>query len=308
MPINKYRIFKLFLWLTLALALPFSAPAQTPKSKPEKTISGNIARVETLRLNSKLMAREMPYRVIFPPAYAAKEKAAERYPVIYLLHGLSGHFDNWTDKTKLAEYAAQFGFIIVTPEGGDGWYTDSAGVRDDRYETYLTDELIPEIDKNFRTGATRNSRAIAGLSMGGYGAFKFGLKYPEKFVLAGSFSGALGATSLNEKNAGEWIGKSITGVFGNEASETRQANDIFRIVREIPAEKAKQLPFLYFDCGTEDFLAANNREFMQLLVEKKIRHEYRQLPGSHNWIYWDAQVREFLRLSERFFQPSKAAN
>ncbi|HEX8367832.1 MAG TPA: alpha/beta hydrolase family protein [Pyrinomonadaceae bacterium] len=306
---NKRRIFKQSLWLALALVLPFSVQAQQQGApQTEKTISrGNIAaQVQTLRLSSKLMAREMPYRIIFPNDYDAKEKAGERYPVIYLLHGLSGHFDNWTDKTRLAEYAAQFRFIIVTPEGGDGWYTDSVSLPDDRYETYITNELIPEIDKKFRTASDRNHRVIAGLSMGGYGAFKFGFKYPEKFVLAGSFSGALGATSLNEKNAGAWIAKSVTSVFGDEAGETRKANDIFRIIREMPAEKAKDLPFLYFDCGTEDFLAANNRDFMRLLTEKKIRHEYRQLPGAHNWVYWDAQVQEFLRLSERFFKPAKA--
>jgi S-formylglutathione hydrolase FrmB len=309
MQTNKRRVFNQFLWLLLllTLAVPFSAPAQATQPKAGKTIEPvGLQSPLTVELNSKLMARSMPYRVILPSGYHAREKATERYPVIYLLHGLSGHFDNWTNKTKLAEYAAGFGYIIVTPEGGDGWYTDSASVPNDRYETYITDELIPEIDKKYRTVADRNGRAIAGLSMGGYGAFKFGLKYPEKFVLAGSFSGALGATSLNEKNAGAWITKSITSVFGSESSETRRANDIFRIVGEMPAEKTKQLPFLYFDCGTEDFLAANNREFMQLLVEKKIRHEYRQLPGGHNWIYWDAQVREFLRLGERFFQPSKA--
>ena len=302
---NKRRIFNRSLWLALALVLHFFAQAQQASAQTEKTFS-RAAQVQTLRLGSRLMAREMPYRVVLPVGYDAKEKAGERYPVVYLLHGLTGHFDNWTDKTKLAEYAAQFNFIIVTPEGGDGWYTDSASVAVDRYETYITDELIPEIDRKFRAAADRNSRVIAGLSMGGYGALKFGLKYPEKFVLAGSFSGALGATSLSEKNAGAWIAKSITGVFGDEASETRKASDIFRIVREMPAEKAKQLPFLYFDCGTEDFLAQNNRDFMNLLVEKKIRHEYRQLPGGHNWIYWDAQVQEFLRLSERFFKQSKA--
>jgi putative tributyrin esterase len=299
---NKRRIFNQFLWLMLALVLPFSVRAQPA----EKTFSRAASSVQTLRLSSRLMAREMPYRVIFPSGYDAKEKASERYPVIYLLHGLGGHFDNWTDKTKLAEYAAPYDFIIVTPEGGDGWYTDSATARDDRYETYIADELISEIDKKFRTAADRKYRAIAGLSMGGYGAFKFALKYPEKFVLAGSFSGALGATSLNEKNASAGIAKSITSVFGDETSAARRANDIFRIVREMPAEKSKELPFFYFDCGTEDFLAQNNRDFMNLLVEKKIRHEYRQLPGAHTWIYWDAQVQEFLRLSEKVFGKAKA--
>src|SRR5215213_6665373 len=274
---NKRRIFGRFLWLLFVFAQPFSAQAQQPQPKAEKLVSSAASQVQTLRLSSRLMAREMPYRVIFPNGYDAKEKTGERHPVIYLLHGLGGHFDNWTDKTKLAEYAARYNFIIVTPEGGDGWYTDSATARDDRYETYIADELIPEIDKKFRTAPDRNSRAIAGLSMGGYGAFKFALKYPEKFVLAGSFSGALAATSLNEKNTPAWIAKSITPVFGNETSEVRRANDIFRIVREMPAEKTKELPVFYFDCGTEDLFAQSNRDFMTLLAEKKIRHEYRQL-------------------------------
>ena len=294
--------------LVLFLILPFPARAQQPQSgQKDVAPTSRVSRdVLTLRLGSRLMAREMPYRVVLPIGYNEPKNAARRYPVVYLLHGLTGHFDNWTDKTKLAEYAAQFDFIIVTPEGGDGWYTDSASMPNDRYETYITGELIPEIDKNFRTAAERNSRVIAGLSMGGYGAIKFGLKYPEKFVLVGSFSGALGAASLNEKNSPAWIAKTMTSVYGDETSETRRANDIFRIVREMPAEKAGALPFIYLDCGTEDFLAANNRDFMLLLVEKKIRHEYRQLPGGHNWVYWDAQVQEFLRLSEKFFRQAKA--
>jgi S-formylglutathione hydrolase FrmB len=303
---NRRRIFKQSLWLVLALVLSLSIHAQPPVQRDVEASLRVSQAVLTLRLKSKLMAREMPYRVVLPPGYSDPKNVSQRYPVVYLLHGLTGHFDNWTDKTKLAEYNAQFNFIIVTPEGGDGWYTDSVSLPNDRYETYITDELIPEIDKNFRAVSERNSRVMAGLSMGGYGAFKFGLKYPEKFVLVGSFSGALGATALNEKNAGAWIAKSITGVFGDEAGETRKRNDIFRIVREMPAEKAASLPFLYFDCGTEDFLADNNRDFMKLLVEKKIKHEYRQLPGGHNWIYWNAQVQEFLRLSERFFRQAKA--
>lgn len=313
---NKRRIFRRFLrlWLLLA-ALAFSASAQPPQRQPqpqtkpqaEKTVSRAAPGVRTLALDSRLMSREMPYRVILPVDYDVREKAGERYPVVYLLHGLTGHFNDWTDKTKIAEYAARFGCIIVTPEGGDGWYSDSAITPNDRYETYIANELIPEIDKKFRTVAGRNSRAIAGLSMGGYGAFKFALKYPEKFVLAGSFSGALNATALNEKNISAGTAKSVSYVFGGEGSEARRANDIFRMTREMPAEKTKDLPFFYFDCGTEDIFAPSNRDFMQLLVEKKIRHEFRQLPGGHNWIYWDTQVQEFLRLSERIFKQAKAA-
>ena len=114
------------------------------------------------------MGREMPYRVILPQDYLLNKEA--RYPVIYLLHGLYGHFDKWTDKTGIRSYAANYKFIIVTPEGGDGWYTDSVSAPNDKYESYIVRELIPEIDKKFRTQADRGHRAIAGLSMGGYGS------------------------------------------------------------------------------------------------------------------------------------------
>jgi S-formylglutathione hydrolase FrmB len=254
-------------------------------------------KVQNFKLSSKLMARELLYRVILPDDYSTSNEA-KRYPVVYLLHGLTGHFDNWTDKTKLTEYSKSFGYIIVTPEGNDGWYTDSAGIGAEKYESYIVKELIPEIDKKFLTIADRGHRAIAGLSMGGYGSIKFGLKYPEMFSLVGSFSGALGATSFNEKNAGA-IGKSIDVIYGPDGSETRKANDIFGLARALTPESIKTLPFIYLDCGTEDFLFKNNRDFDGLLIEKKVPHEFRELPGAHNWDFWNSQVLEFLRVASR---------
>ncbi|HEY0461745.1 MAG TPA: alpha/beta hydrolase family protein [Pyrinomonadaceae bacterium] len=260
---------------------------------------------QELKLASKLTAREMPYRVILPKNYdSAKES---RFPVLYLLHGLTGHFDNWTDKTKLKDYANSYDYIIVTPEGNDGWYTDAANVPNDKYESYITQELIPEIDAKFRTLADRDHRAIAGLSMGGYGSLKFGLKFPDKFSVVGSFSGALGAASWTVKNLGALSGwkaltDSIANVYGADESPTRRDNDIYKIVREMSPEKAKVLPFMYVDCGTEDGLIQQNRDFSALLVEKKIPHEFRELPGKHDWIFWDSQIQEFLRVSQKFIK------
>ena len=91
-------------------------------------------------------------------------------------------------------------------------------------------------------------------------------------------------------------------------NETRKANDLYRIVRELTPEQMKALPFLYLDCGTEDFLIGGNRNFSALLIEKKVPHEFRQLPGGHSWPYWDRQVREILRLAaERLAPPAAAA-
>lgn len=303
------KVFGLFLLLALISSQPFFAQAQKPApnaAAPKTVASSNSAK--TFRLKSKLMGREMPYRVVLPADYeTAAASEATYYPVIYLLHGLTGHFDNWTERSKLGEFAKNYKYLIVTPEGDNGWYTDSATVQTDKYESYIVEELMPEIEKNFRAKKDRTSRSIAGLSMGGYGSIKFGLKYPEKFALVGSFSGALQAASLSDKllgNSWKALTDSIMNTYGADGSPTRAANDVFRLVREMPAEKNKNLPFIYFDCGTEDGLIATNREFSNLLLEKKVAHEFRQLPGKHDWAFWNAQVEEFLELSNRFLNQT----
>jgi len=277
-----------------------AAPAQvqpSPAAAPQAVNKFTPLRIQSYQLKSSLMGREMPYKIIFPAGYRNDGNGNRRYAVLYLLHGLFGHFDNWTDKTKIVDYSEPYNLIIVTPEGGDGWYTDSATVANDKYESYIIQELIPEIDKKFRTVADRKNRIIAGLSMGGYGAIKFGLKYPDKFSLVGSFSGALDAPLRGQENKN--LRPSIVSVFGPDGSKTRTDNDIYRMVREASAETMKSLPYVYFACGTEDFLFQPNREFDTLLLEKKVPHEYRELPGAHTWDFWDAQVQEFLRVAGR---------
>lgn len=165
------------------------------------------ARVETVRLQSKLVNATLPYNVILPPDYDTAR--ATRYPVLYLLHGLAGHYSDWLSKTNVADYAAEYRIIVVTPEGNDSWYSDSAT---DKYESYILQELLPDVQQRYRTIEARYGRAIAGLSMGGYGAIKFGLKSPQTFVFAASMSGAFGATRWADKDTpASW--KEIVEVF-----------------------------------------------------------------------------------------------
>src|SRR5690606_11317066 len=154
--------------------------------------------------------------------------------------------------------------IIVMPEGGNGWYSDSATVESDKYESYIVLELIPEIEKKFRALSNRENRAVAGLSMGGYGALKFGLKHPDKFVLAGSFSGALRAAEWTETEVAvlgiKPLTDSIRDVFAAAGSETRRQNDLFGLLQATSADGVKNFPFFYLDCGTEDFLIRQSRD------------------------------------------------
>ncbi len=276
----------------LALFLSLAIFANAQKANP----------FQDYKLNSKLMSREMPYRVILPSNYNPKDQKTT-YPVLYLLHGLTGHFDNWQSKTKINDFSRNYNFIIVMPEGNDGWYSDSISNPNDKYESYIMQELIPEIEKKFHAKSNREGRVIAGLSMGGYGSIKFGLKYPDKFVLVGSFSGALLAASWSAKTLGNgWkaLTDSIMSVYGADDSQTRKDNDIYKIAREVSPEKIKNLPFIYLDCGTEDGLIQPNRDFAFVLSEKKIPHEYRELPGKHDWIFWNSQISEFLEVTTKF--------
>jgi len=260
--------------------------------------------VEVVELKSASLGRSINYRILYPIQYYKADKQEKRFPVLYLLHGLTGQSSNWIDRTRVALYATHYDLFIVMVVGGNGWYTDSASVPTDKYESYILRELIPDVEKRFRVSGERGGRAVAGLSMGGYGAFKFGVKHPEMFALVASMSGALDITSVTEKELSapgipSTTRDSIMQAFGLADSPTRRANDLFKLVREVPSERIASLPYFYFDCGTEDFLFKNSRDFAALLVERKIPHEYRQLPGSHNWKYWDRQISEILRLTVR---------
>jgi len=252
------------------------------------------------RYASKLLAREVSYRIILPADYKQFDK--KQFAVIYLLHGRGGNFKDWTNLTKITKYSLPYNFIVVMPDGGkESWYADNVSLPDDKYESYFVKELIPEIDAKYRTLPDRQNRIVAGLSMGGYGAVKFGLKYPDKFVLAGSFSGAMDAV-VKTQNYKHLI-KSVADVFGEENSQARKNNDIFKIINEASAEKIREFPFLFVNCGTEDHQFQSNRDFVALLTDRKVPHEYRQMPGVHNWAFWDSEVQEFLRVADKLMSP-----
>lgn len=301
------RTLLLLLALLAAAGAHAQSSTQSPSSPAREGKQEKVAaRYETVPFESRLVGAPLPYNVVLPSDYGSDASKNKRYPVVYLLHGLGGSANDWvSSRSHLADYAARYPFIIVVPEGKDGWYTDGAAPAE-KFESYFVEELIPDVDRRFRTIAAREGRAVAGLSMGGYGALKFALKYPDRFAFAASMSGALGAPSWTpEMPLPEFVKPSIARVYGPAASDVRRANDIFRITRELAPDAVSRLPYLYLDCGTEDFLISNSRDFSALLIEKKIPHEFRELPGTHSWPYWDRQVQEILRLAAQKLAPAR---
>ena len=255
-------------------------------------------RVDTVRFQSKLFGAALPYNVILPSDYDTS--TTTRYPVLYLLHGLTGHYSDWASRTNVADYAADYRMIIVMPEGGDSWYVDSVTTPTDKYETYIIQEVIPDVQQRYRTIEARYARGIAGLSMGGYGAVKFGLKSPATFIFAASLSGAFAVTRFTEADGNPRWSTSVT-AFGPSGSEARKANDLFELIEKLSPSQISALPYFYFDCGTEDSLRnfSANRQLSALMYDKKIRHEYREMPGDHSWGYWDKQIQEVLEIASQ---------
>ncbi|MEP6903317.1 MAG: alpha/beta hydrolase family protein [Actinomycetota bacterium] len=259
------------------------------KNLPEKQ-----PKTQILNLNSKLLGQKVPYYAIFPADYG---ESPTNFGVLYLLHGLFGRFDNWITNTKIVEYAKDFPFLIICPDGGDNWYSDNEKVPNFFYESYIFQELIPAIEKNFKVNKSRESRAIAGLSMGGYGAFKFAFRRPEMFCFAASMSGAFHAAGIFDDESNQaWIElfPSIPQIFGNNQEMVRQRNDLFQIVEKFPSKQIKNLPYFYFDCGAEDSFLPVNQRFAELLTHRKIPHQFIKTPGGHDWDYWNNRIKVLL--------------
>jgi len=257
-------------------------------------------------LRSSLMQRVVPYCVLLPLGYEHRSAA---YPVLYLLHGLFGRFDDWVERTGIVAQAARHHLIIVTPEGGDGWYSDSATAENEKYESYVICELLPEIEKQYRTISKRRGRAIAGLSMGGYGAFKMAIKRPDLYTFAASFSGAFDPTDRSDDAPGlDWenLRPSILKAFGGTDCKRRVDNDLFRLIEGLPAGSVPALPYFYFDCGNEDSLLQANQRLAQAMTLRGIAHQFQIISGGHDWAYWGGRVSKLLSLADERLAPVEA--
>jgi putative tributyrin esterase len=245
-------------------------------------------------LFSKSVNSYMRFNVILPANYYSNE---ERYTTLYLLHGYSGNQDDWVTRTGLIEYMKNYNIIIVTPDGKNSWYTNSPDMKNRNYEDYIMKELIPAVENKYRTLSTRHGRAIAGLSMGGYGAIKLALKYPGTFYYAASFSGAIQIPGKIEEIAKTSTSKNSPSALKEAFGETRSShwdkNDPFVLVDSL--KNPLNIPYLYFSVGKDDRLLDANRALTDKLRIKGCLYEYHESPGIHNWIFWDKEINELLR-------------
>ncbi len=199
------------------------------------------------------------------------------HPLIVQLHGHSDDHTIWQRRTTIEPEAERIGAAVVMLDGGLSFYTDAADGTGawERHIMYS----IELAERTFGIGGSRGRRAIGGLSMGGYGAMKLGLKYPHLFGSLVSHSGVLDICRWYTDCKRPHL---MHGIFG---TKPKRSDDPIHLLA-----RAKPLPQILIDCGSEDFLIEHNRQFHRLLTRRTIPHVYREFPGVHNWDYWQARL------------------
>ena len=268
---------------------------QAPGAQPNRAV---LQPYKDDTVASAALGRTMKYRVLLPDGY---EGSDERYRALYLLHGLTGDYMDWSTRTDLAAIARSVPIVIVMPDGENAWYTNAAD-RGPRFEDYIADDLVKDVENKYRVIRSRYGRAIAGLSMGGYGALKIGLKRPGIFVAAGGFSSALGVTDPKFDDDMVSFKDQLYRIYGPAGSDTRTSNDILLIAGKAKPETA---PALYLDCGTSDGLLEESRGLAAILQNRGFSYEYHEVPGAHTWQYWNRRIEIFLPWLMRAFRDAE---
>jgi S-formylglutathione hydrolase FrmB len=219
--------------------------------------------------------------------HASAQAAAP--PTLYLLHGLSDDDTIWTRHTSIERYAAQLGLAVIMPQVHRSFYTDE--VRGLRYWTFLSEELPSLVDRFFRLSPRREDTFVAGLSMGGYGAFKWALQQPERFAAAASLSGSLDMARRTQSDMPD-DPAIFRRIFGEEPLDGTDADLLWLVDRA--ARSQVELPRLYVCCGTEDRLYADNLTFRDTCQANRVETTTDFGPGDHDWAYWDAKIQDVL--------------
>ncbi|MGP6139245.1 alpha/beta hydrolase [Jeotgalibaca sp. A127] len=209
------------------------------------------------------------------------------YEVLYLLHGHSDDQHAWLYNTGLTRYLGERNLAVFMPQVHLSFYTDM--VSGGNYWTFISEEFPQKLHHMFRLSDKREENFVAGLSMGGYGAFKLGLRHPERFRGAASFSGAVDIVSLWEADTNR--NQTFTLSFGSLEALRGSDDDLVALIEKLSPEDV--LPSFYQSCGTEDFLIENNRLFKKLLEPFDL--VYKERPGTHNWDFWDGELVELFK-------------
>jgi len=237
-------------------------------------------------LKSEYLAQHDTVLVLKPATYNDQKQ----YPLVYLLHGYSEDYKQWSQTTDLQKLADQYNFIIVTPDGFTSFFINSPINKHSRYEDFFFKELAPKVHQSF--SIDDKNIFISGLSMGGYGALRLFILHADYFNTAGSTSGALEIDYPNFQYISQqfWQTNRMTDDLirhiGNPKTEDWNKYSISTLLKQNPDFKK---PFI-FDCGIEDILYASSENLKTLTDSLKIPTTFISQQGNHNTEYWNKSI------------------
>lgn len=245
---------------------------------------------------SNTLLRTVTFNVVLPMD-KLEEKTEAKLPTLYLLHGMFGSHEDWLTGTRVARWAGERGIAVVMPSGENRFYVDDAK-SGEGYGAFIGEELPAMCRKMFPLSGKREDTAIAGLSMGGYGAMRNGLKYADTFGHVAALSAAflLDRPSLvpGDDDSPSFVQRPgyYEAVFGDPAALPGSDKDYRALA--LAAKENGNLPNLYIACGTEDELLGTNRAYHRFLTEQDIPVTYEESPGGHDWDFWDTYIKKVL--------------
>lgn len=290
------KTIKYFVLLFVAYALCTTSNAQSTGGKS----------YDNLSIKSTILNKDVNYALYLPPDYETSQRS---YPVLYLLHGYGDNQTGWIqfgEVKAIADKAIAEGkatpMIIVMPNAEKTWYiNDYKG--EVRFEDFFITEFIPAIESKYRSRGTKEFRAVAGLSMGGYGSLIYALKYNNMFTACCPLSPAV--FTDDEIMAMDKESYRFKSLFGGGDGKERltehwKKNSVLDIIKNMPDNQKRAVRF-YIDCGDDDFLYKGNAALHTALCDAKIPHEFRMRDGGHTWEYWRTALPSVLEFVSQSF-------
>jgi S-formylglutathione hydrolase FrmB len=257
--------------------------------------TSDVAPATVVTVPSASLGGEQIATILLPASYGTSR---QRYPVMYLLHGGGQDHTVFAMRGWFRALASR-DMIVVTPSVGDSWYVNSVADPNAKYEDFIVKDLIEYVDGQYRTIASRESRALAGVSMGAWGAMMLGLKHYQLFGAVGALSAPFGISRQDPKID---MTSRTQQRFGAPETPERRERDPGTLASTIPVES---VPLLYLACGNQDIFVADNRRFVERLTDRKIPYEYREVsPFGHSWDVWDGQLMSFVDVMSRRWSQS----
>jgi Predicted esterase len=231
----------------------------------------------TCNFHSQALEMDAHFNVIIPD----QVPDSDNIRTVYLLHGLSDDATCWQRLTSVERYARERGIAVIMPGAARSFYCDMKF--GPKYYTHVAKEVVEYTRRLFKLSTEREDTFVAGLSMGGYGAFKLALKDPATFGAAVSFSGAVDMEARVRANS-EFEGLNL--IWGDKPDLKSSNDDLFDLAQKLE-ESGSTKPRMYQICGTEDFLYEDNIRFKNFMQTKSFDYKYVESPGAHTWGFWD---------------------